>query len=51
MNDSHELALRVPPSDRKLQADLAWELAAKTLLLQSQLDYVQASDEMTLAIA
>ncbi len=32
------------------QASLAQELEAKALLLQSQLDYVQARDEMTQAI-
>jgi hypothetical protein len=32
------------------QAALAQELEAKALLLQSQLDYVQATDEMRLAI-
>jgi len=32
------------------QAALAQELEAKALLLQSQLDYVQAADEMKQAI-
>jgi hypothetical protein len=46
---SAEQLLRGGALRSQAQAGVAQEFEAKTLLLQSQLDYIQAGDEMTVA--